>query len=928
MATDTGTTTPLWEGLKENAAPLQRGRSVQALERSLAVGTSSSMMTEDFRLQIERQIEYFERKVQPSEAAAADSVVHANNASNLQIQGQQTMMDSECSCEENPLQYWIEYIKFHQDNFPSNTREQKLLLERCVRALSRFPKYSNNVTFVVSICCNYASNTDQPAEIFKFMFQSNIGTKVAKFYAAWAYVAEKQEDFEEAKKIFELGIRHKAEPIKYLLGRQSHFHRRMSRHWINSTAIVDDHDDDRMEDDSERGPRGAALGGLSEEAFRKNDRRAATRQYQRSRVHIQHPRQHHHQSSSSSTSQSTYVDRSATRREAPRSNVVNSGGAFAIFVDENSAAAPPLLGETSFVANPDRQLEREEDRRKENTRDVERWNARGGYAPMYNDAVPQPPARRARTTTPFAVHVDAELAAQHEEEAKQEEARLENMRRHRDERTFRQRDGHGSVEDKLARDPLRYVRNPNKLEEDKRRAEKEDNKRRGREKDARMAKLLKNKFGEEQCFHEARAIANYYKLAPAAWNINRFIAASQSSRDESDMSVDESADDDVSMADQQPPSPSAAKMNISFSHQKMPSQRPPPLSNRSFSSRNDSLHSYTDPTPRNTSTSSSTVDEATAVGAVCEPTINTQFALKELSMMFSSPAIGLNDSSLHQHQHERHGGLGPILNETGDSEAAAGGGGADAMASIDEAQEEDYDIMESNDLAVDSSLVVGGLLENQSSLPNPHARTTNSPNFDSMALRTLQEDQGGGSSSVGCSSSRGGSSRSAGDLSQDDPFRALGAVELNNEPGFQIYEDDERDHKDDNRYPLIAKREAAPPHPARAVASPSQPFAFEIFQDTRETIADGSVAGLHLASPSRQDSVEHAADDHDDEKQDANNKSVFDILDEELQVMSQIVEELDAEEKGGGENRGKTTLDVSKSLMRSQFIANILCCVV
>jgi hypothetical protein len=44
--------------------------------------------------------------------------------------------------------------------------------------------------------------------------------------------------------------------------------------------------------------------------------------------------------------------------------------------------------------------------------------------------------------------------------------------------------------------------------------------------------------------------------------------------------------------------------------------------------------------------------------------------------------------------------------------------------------------------------------------------------------------------------------------------------------------------------------------------------------------------------------------------------------------MSQIVEELDAEEKGGGENRGKTTLDVSKSLMRSQFIANILCCVV
>ena len=57
--------------------------------------------------------------------------------------------------------------------------------------------------------------------------------------------------------------------------------------------------------------------------------------------------------------------------------------------------------------------------------------------------------------------------------------------------------------------------------------------------------------------------------------------------------------------------------------------------------------SFENPTPRNMSSASSTIDQTFAVGAPAtkeEQTINTQFALRELSMMFSSPAFGLNES--------------------------------------------------------------------------------------------------------------------------------------------------------------------------------------------------------------------------------------------------------------------------------------------
>ena len=62
--------------------------------------------------------------------------------------------------------------------------------------------------------------------------------------------------------------------------------------------------------------------------------------------------------------------------------------------------------------------------------------------------------------------------------------------------------------------------------------------------------------------------------------------------------------------------------------------------------------------PNNLSTASSTVNERDAVGVaggVEEETINTKLAMKELSMMFSSPAMGLNDLEPHVEDDEVEG---------------------------------------------------------------------------------------------------------------------------------------------------------------------------------------------------------------------------------------------------------------------------------
>ena len=225
---------PLWETSKENAAPLERGRSVQALERSLQTETAEERSAK------EKALRLHEARVLPSERG--DDVD-----------------------DDDPLLHWLAYIKFHQEAFPSDTHAQFLLMERCTRALVNRERYANDVRFI-RVCITYADKTSFPADVFKYLHQLKVGTLTSLFWSAWAWVAEARGDFDFAEKLFRKGISKGAKPLEILKQRHKQFQRRFAKHLLKEQEERAENDED--EEYSKRG----TLGGLTEERVRRNDR--------------------------------------------------------------------------------------------------------------------------------------------------------------------------------------------------------------------------------------------------------------------------------------------------------------------------------------------------------------------------------------------------------------------------------------------------------------------------------------------------------------------------------------------------------------------------------------------------------------------------------------------------------------------------------
>eukprot|EP00596_Hydrurales_sp_CCMP1899_P011260 CAMPEP_0119048452 /NCGR_PEP_ID=MMETSP1177-20130426/58902_1 /TAXON_ID=2985 /ORGANISM="Ochromonas sp, Strain CCMP1899" /LENGTH=137 /DNA_ID=CAMNT_0007024329 /DNA_START=404 /DNA_END=814 /DNA_ORIENTATION=- len=80
----------------------------------------------------------------------------------------------------------------------------------------------------------YADMVRTPGEIFAFMQSNKIGEKVALFWIAWAFVAEKNLNFKLADQIFQKGMRRQCEPKDMLTKRYQQFQRRLARQYLNN----------------------------------------------------------------------------------------------------------------------------------------------------------------------------------------------------------------------------------------------------------------------------------------------------------------------------------------------------------------------------------------------------------------------------------------------------------------------------------------------------------------------------------------------------------------------------------------------------------------------------------------------------------------------------------------------------------------------
>jgi hypothetical protein len=206
--------------------------------------------------------------------------------------------------------------------------------------------------------------------------------------------------------------------------------------------------------------------------------------------------------------------------------------------------------------------------------------------------------------------------------------------------------------EKIFRDPVRYLKDPSRynsesavelkksedLKTEKTRAERKS--RAGFNK-----RLLKSDSGEEQCFEEARANAgSYKKIIGTSMNFNQLHNSIDMNENRNMNLIIEETCMDMSMSE-------SVSGSIEFS-----TGREEIIGKKTFESQTvgktlfHHMDGSFDERVNQTAIShaSSTINDIdiACVGAPGkqEETINTKFAMKELSMMFSSPALGVNSA--------------------------------------------------------------------------------------------------------------------------------------------------------------------------------------------------------------------------------------------------------------------------------------------
>ena len=162
-----------WELSKENAAPLEFGRSTKSLSKR-AFGTSTAEMA-----LVEEKTKKYDKLVRRSEKAVewlqkqSAKILEQRRSSSDDNCGDDQLTEEEAqslrdklvtelgfdpyttdreNIDYDPLRYWVLYIKHIRESHPSDSQRQFLLMERCARTFMArpflFPSYQNDVRFI------------------------------------------------------------------------------------------------------------------------------------------------------------------------------------------------------------------------------------------------------------------------------------------------------------------------------------------------------------------------------------------------------------------------------------------------------------------------------------------------------------------------------------------------------------------------------------------------------------------------------------------------------------------------------------------------------------------------------------------------------------------------------------------------------------
>ncbi|ANB13350.1 Mad3p [Sugiyamaella lignohabitans] len=183
------------EDYKENIQPLREGRSAQSLANALAV---TPLQAKDLRSP-ERQ--EFEKRI------------------------------SEASELDDPIEPYLEYIKWINNAFPQGqTSDSGLvnILERCTSQFRDASFYKDDPRYL-KVWMQYAKYSDAPKEIFTYLARKEIGKNLSLFYEEYASYLEVNNCKNQANEVYQIGISVNARPLERLKRRYSEFSERLAR---------------------------------------------------------------------------------------------------------------------------------------------------------------------------------------------------------------------------------------------------------------------------------------------------------------------------------------------------------------------------------------------------------------------------------------------------------------------------------------------------------------------------------------------------------------------------------------------------------------------------------------------------------------------------------------------------------------------------
>ncbi|KAF8397233.1 hypothetical protein HHK36_016143 [Tetracentron sinense] len=146
---------------------------------------------------------------------------------------------------KDPLLPWLRGVRKMRESVPPQILKAKLprFLQKCAHTFESDRRYRNDLRYI-RVWIQLMDFVDDPRALLRTMEMNRIGIKRSLFYQAYALCFEKLKKFEEAEKMYHIGVKNLAEPADELqksyeqfLHRMELYKKRRTRHQERRAAM-------------------------------------------------------------------------------------------------------------------------------------------------------------------------------------------------------------------------------------------------------------------------------------------------------------------------------------------------------------------------------------------------------------------------------------------------------------------------------------------------------------------------------------------------------------------------------------------------------------------------------------------------------------------------------------------------------------------